>query len=291
MNPDLVMWRNGELVRADDIHVPVADRGLLLGDGIFETLLARDGVPLRLSRHLARLRSSCDRLGIDSRYSDDEFSLAISQVLAALPSPPVVPQYARVRITVTAGNGGVGLVRDKTPADAMVSAAPYFPDHAPVSAVTLPWRRNPHSPVTGMKTTSQAENVAAMRYVVRRGAVEGIWFAATGDLCEGTTTNLFVESDGRVLTPPLSSGCLAGIAREALVEASAGWGIEIAEQPISAQYLDAAKSADLSLFLTSSLRGIVPVGHLDDTALEIGPLTSRLMELFNDAADARRQYP
>ncbi len=285
MNPDLIMWRNGELVHVSDIRVPVDNRGLLLGDGIFETLLARDGAPLRLNRHLARLRSSCDRLGIDSRYSDDEFSLAISQVLAALPSPPVVTRYARVRITVTAGTDGLGLVRGKTPADTMLSAVPYFPDYAPISAVTLPWRRNPHSPITGMKTTSQAENVAAMRYAVQRGAIEGIWFAPNGDLCEGTTTNLFIESDGRVLTPPLSSGCLAGIARAALVETSAGWGIKIAEQPVSAQYLDAAKSGDVSLFLTSSLRGIVPVGRLDGTELEVGPMTRRLMELFNDALD------
>ena len=84
--------------------------------------------------------------------------------------------------------------------------------------VVVPWPRNERSAVAGLKTTSYAENVVALAHATERGAGEAIFANLAGNLCEGTGSNVFVGVDGRLVTPPLSSGCLAGITRELVLE-------------------------------------------------------------------------
>src|SRR5690606_36162816 len=86
------------------------------------------------------------------------------------------------------------------------------------AVVTVPWTRNERGALTGLKTTSYAENVRALAYAAERGCSEAIFGNTVGDLCEGTGSNIFVVVDGRLLTPPLSSGCLAGITRALVLE-------------------------------------------------------------------------
>ena len=82
----------------------------------------------------------------------------------------------------------------------------------------VPWVRNERSAVAGLKTTSYAENVVALAYAKERGAIEAVFANTRGELCEGTGSNVFVVRDGVVWTPPLDSGCLAGITRALAVE-------------------------------------------------------------------------
>src|SRR4029453_16325426 len=81
-----------------------------------------------------------------------------------------------------------------------------------------PWPRNERGATAGLKTTSYAENAIALAWAVERGASEAIFANTTGALCEGTGSNVFVSFDGRLVTPPLSAGCLAGVTRELLLE-------------------------------------------------------------------------
>jgi branched-chain amino acid aminotransferase len=134
--------------------------------------------------------------------------------------------------------------------------------------------RNERSPVAGLKTTSYVENVVAQRWAQEQGCDEALFANTRGELCEGTGTNVFVVRGDRVCTPPLDSGCLAGITRELLLEI-----VDVDERPIAITEL-----ADVSeMFLTSSTRDVQPVRSVDGRPLPApGPATAGAMAVWRD---------
>ena len=139
--------------------------------------------------------------------------------------------------------------------------------------MTVPWRRNEHSAVAGLKTTSYAENVVALAYAHERGGSEAIFANTAGALCEGTGSNVFLVVDGRLCTPPLSSGCLAGITRELVREVVA---VDEITLPLG------ALAATSEAFLTSSTRDVQPISLVDGVALPTcpGPHTAAAAAAF-----------
>ncbi|KDN86805.1 class IV aminotransferase [Kitasatospora cheerisanensis KCTC 2395] len=141
--------------------------------------------------------------------------------------------------------------------------------------ITVPWRRNEHSAVTGLKTTSYAENVVALAAAHRADASEALFANTAGRLCEGTGSNVFLVLDGRLLTPTLESGCLAGITRQLVID----WtGAEETDVP-----LEALADAE-EVFLTSTLRDVQAVTRIDARTLPAGPVTRKAMEIFTEHA-------
>jgi branched-chain amino acid aminotransferase len=263
-----LVWIDGALRTPDDAAVSAWDHGLTVGDGVFETTKIVDGEAFAMTRHLRRLRRSATGLGIEIPYADDELRAAVAQTIHANQL-----SQGRARITVTGGTGPLGSNRgDSSPTVVIaVSTQPPWPPSAAV--VTVPWRRNEHSAVAGLKTTSYAENVVALRYANERGAQEAIFANTAGNLCEGTGTNIFVGLDGRLWTPPLSAGCLAGITRELVLEL-----VDVVEADIPLERLTEADEA----FLTSSTRDIQPISSIDGRPLPAcpGPLTRQAMQAF-----------
>jgi branched-chain amino acid aminotransferase len=261
------IWVNGTLHDADAARVSVSDHGVTVGDGVFETMKVVGSTAFALGRHLRRLRHSARGLGLSVGPTDAELRSAVAEVLAANPAA------ARVRITVTGGLGPLGSGRSDTPATIIVAAGPPVdrPDIARVLVVR--WRRNEHSAVAGLKTTSYAENVVALEHARAEGADEAIFANTAGNLCEGTGTNVFLGIDGRLVTPPLSAGCLAGITRELLLEVTDAVEVDLP--------LVALAEAD-EAFLTSSTRDVAPVSHVDGVALPAcpGPLTRAATDAF-----------
>jgi len=140
------------------------------------------------------------------------------------------------------------------------------------TVITVPWARNERSPVAGIKTTSYAENVVALDRARAAGASEALLGNTRGELCEGTGTNVFVVIGGRLLTPPVSSGCLAGITRALVIELSAA-----IEEPIP---FDALTTAD-EVFITSSTREVQAVSRIDDRDLPAArPVTRSSAESY-----------
>lgn len=240
-----------DLVDADDARVSVFDHGITVGDGVFETLKVLGGEPLALSRHLDRLSRSCDVLGLE-RPDLASIKAAVTDVIR---SEPGASDLGRLRITCTGGSGPLASDRQLGSQTTIVALRPMQPWPATTSAVLVPWTRNENSAVTGAKTTSYAENVVALTWAHERGFSEGIFANTRGDLCEGTGTNVFIVQGGSVLTPPVSSGCLAGITRELLLE----WGLAT-EKPLTIEDLEAADE----VFLTSSTRDVHPLTKLGD---------------------------
>lgn len=275
------VWINGGLRPTADATVSVFDHGLTVGDGVFETMktvvdAAGEAHAFALGRHLRRLRRSAAVLALAVPQSDDELRAAVAAVLAANPGA------GRVRITVTGGIGPLGSDRGDHPPTVIVGSAPATPWPATTDVVVVPWRRNEHSAVAGAKTTSYAENVVALTAAHERGASEALLCNTAGLLCEGTGSNVFVGRDGRLLTPPLRSGCLAGITRELVLEVVDV--VDVVEADLTPDDLRTADEA----FLTSSTRDVHPVRAVDGQLLPSapGPLTVAAASAFAARAAA-----
>jgi branched-chain amino acid aminotransferase len=153
----------------------------------------------------------------------------------------------------------------------------------------VPWVRNERSPLAGHKSTSYAADVLALAAAQRAGGNEAVLANTRGELCEGTGSNVFVERDGALLTPPLSSGCLPGVTRALALEWAAEAGLPVAEArsgELPWEVLDDVRRGGASLALSGSLRGFVGVHALDGAAVATGPLTAAVAELFRARAGA-----
>jgi branched-chain amino acid aminotransferase len=250
------VWLDGDLLDTEEAHISPLDRGFLLGEGVFETFRSYSGRLPTAIEHLERLESSCRATGLRAPAWKD----LLVAVRAVLRENELAD--ARVRITAT--------VRTT-----LVTASPVEPWPETATAVLVPWPHNERSPLAGVKTTSRAESLLALAHAHNEGADEALFLNVAGDLCEGTTTNVFLVRDGRVETPPLSAGCLPGITRGHVLLLCEELGIEAAETDISPFALGNADE----MFLTSSTRGIQPLvawpGGSTDSP---GPITVRLQE-------------
>lgn len=271
------VWIDGALLDEAEARVSPSDHGLLVGDGVFETMKVVDGTAFAMRRHLERLHRSCGPMGLEPP-GDDVLRAAIDQVIAANE-----PNVGRVRITVTGGPGPIGSGRGGGPATTIVLAgeSPGWEEAAGV--VVVPWPRNERSAVAGLKTTSYAENVVALAHARERGASEALFANTAGSLCEGTGSNVFVVLGGHLLTPPLESGCLAGVTRELLLEVA---GAGEADIPIEA-LVEAEE-----VFLASSTRDVQPVASVDGRpVLCPGPLTEAARAAFAAFEESGRLDP
>ncbi|MER6156680.1 aminodeoxychorismate lyase [Streptomyces sp. NPDC001868] len=267
------IWLDGGLQDIDSARVSVLDHGLTVGDGVFETAKAVDGRPFALTRHLDRLARSARGLGLPEPDLD-EVRRACSAVLDANPVA-----FGRLRITYTGGVSPLGSDRGDHGPTLVVALGETVRRADSTAAITVPWTRNERGALTGLKTTSYAENVVALARAHEQGATEALFANTVGQLCEGTGSNVFVVLDGEIHTPPVASGCLAGITRALVVE----WtGARETDLP-----LDVLDRAD-EVFLTSSLRDVQSVHRVDARALSTtpGPVTAKAMRVFDERSGA-----
>ena len=260
------VWIDGRLLQPDLPHLRADDHGVLVGDGVFETLLVlRRGKGLAafaVRRHLERLRRSARILRFECPYSDDELRAAIAQCLDVAPGAGVV------RITATSGGGPLGSGRSESRGSTIVIAGNRPPDYPPGTAVAImSFPRNERGAMAGVKTTSYAENVLALDMARERGASEAIFADTRGRVSEGTGSNIFWSDGERLHTPPLDTGCLAGVTRALLLEQ-----LDIAETHLPVKDLPEVSEA----FLASSTRIVQSIARIDGTELPVvdGPLTA-----------------
>ncbi|MFF0278171.1 MULTISPECIES: aminotransferase class IV [unclassified Streptomyces] len=271
------IWVNGGLHDAEAATVSVLDHGLTVGDGVFETVKAERGGTFALTLHLERLTRSARGLGLPDPDLD-EVRRACAAVLEANPM-----ELGRLRITYTGGVSPLGSERGEAGTGLVVGLGETARRADSTAVITVPWTRNERGALTGLKTTSYAENVVALARAREQGASEALFANTVGRLCEGTGSNVFVVVGGRILTPPVASGCLAGITRALTVE----WtGAQEADLP-----LDVLESAD-EVFLTSTLRDVQAVHRVDGRELSPapGPVTAKAMRIFDEHA-ARDRDP
>lgn len=262
-------WLDGELLASSDASVSVLDHGLTVGDGAFETIAVLDGRPFAPSRHLARLRRTLAGLRLHCETTDAQLRAAIAAVIEANGE-----RCERVRLTVTGGRAALGSERTSTESTVLIGSTRAVQRAGTTAVITVPWTRNERSAVAGLKTISYAENVVALTYAQERGGSEALLANTRGELCEGTGSNIFVVVDGELITPPLSSGCLAGVTRELVLEL-----MPVTERSLPMTELGMVTEA----FLTSSTRDVQPIMRIDKLGLPPpGPWTRKTQEAFGN---------
>ena len=276
---DIAIWAGGRLRSPDEPVLTAVDHGLTVGDGVFETCGVHHGAAFALTRHLNRLEASARGLGLPP-LPMDEVREGVRAVLGAAGD-----HAGRLRITVTGGPGPMGSQR-YAPAEqrptVVVVAGPAAP--VPVSrAVRVPWVRNERSPLAGLKTTSYGENVVALAHARAQGADEALLADTRGRLCEGTGSNVFVETGGELLTPSLETGALAGITRELLLLWGPRSGLPVREagpDELAWEVLDEVVTGRAHLALTGSVRNVTPVVSLDGADVAQGALCQEARRVF-----------
>ncbi len=253
-----LIWLNGALCPAGAARIDPADRGLLLGDGVFETVCVRAGRPTHLARHLARMREGAAVLGIVPPFPDKDIRAAGEALLRAEGLAAAV-----LRITLTRGPGPRGLLPpDPARPTLMIAASPMPPSASAARAIVArTTRRNEHSPLSRIKSISYLDSIVARREAAASGADEAILLNTAGFVAEASAANIFLVRGGEVLTPPVADGALPGIARALILEAGIA-----RECRLGTADLLACEAA----FTTSSL-GLRPLASIDGRALLAPP--------------------
>lgn len=238
---------NGELVPSDTPVIPANDGSIAFGQGIFETLAVYKGEVFALEPHLERLKAGAERLKL-SIPSPEAISEQIGKISEA--NQLKIASLARLRITVT-------------PSCVLLTSSTEVKHSESARAVTVSFARNEKGALSGFKTINYGENIAAKEIAKQAGADEAIFRNTRDELCEGSWSNIFVQMGGEWFTPPLNSGCLPGITRATILALNTKDLPKVSASAISMEDLNLVESA----FLTSSIREIQPLSHIDGRSL------------------------
>ncbi len=268
------IYLNSELVQQETATVSALDRGLLYGYGLFETMRSYGGRVFRLEEHYQRLCRGAERVGLEVPFSLADLVGAARGVLQSNGL-----EDARVRLMLTAGAEGAAggvilLAREGT-------EYPQQLYRRGMSALVTSMRRNETSFLAGVKSLNHLDNVLAREEARRQGADEAILLNTRGFVAEGSASNVFLVLDGRLVTPSLSSGCLAGITRQAVLELATAAGLEAVESEVELSAFAVASEA----FLTGAVMEVMPLTRLDGQPVgsgRPGPVTGRLRRLYQE---------
>lgn len=250
--------------------LPADDRGLHYGDGLFETILLRDGRPRFLEAHLGRLAIGCERLAL--RFA--AMPALRAEIAAACAR---APRLAVLKIIVTRGSF---TRRGYAPAEETARRIVALYDTAPLAeeisaGVDLTFATGSvaeHPGLAGIKHLSRLENVWAAGEARAAGAFDALLSTASGELISGAMSNLFVVHAGRVRTPRVDRAGVAGILRHVVLRECASLGIDVAEEALTRRQLNDADE----VFITNARIGVVPVRRVGEHGYRMHTLTQRL---------------
>lgn len=268
-----LVWCNGGIVKGP-LALDPKDRGLTLGDGLFETLLVVNRTALWRNMHLARLEGSAHELGIPA--ARDMAELAIDTLLGLGGDDHQV-----LRLTLTRGYGLRGLAANGEEPTLVATLDPFDPGlmFQPTGLITASVRRSPQSPAARLKTLSYVDNIVAAREAKARGYDDALMLNTRGAVACSTIANIFFIKGKKLITPGRDQGLLTGVTRQALLAAAHRAGFAAAERSVKPSELLTADA----VFLTNSLRLIRAVKSLDGNAIAQADLTPLIDQLCGAA--------
>lgn len=272
-----MIWLNGAVSDANNMGLAVSDRGFLLGDGVFETLLAVGGRIQHFERHWQRLLAGLGLLEIPVTYKAEEISRAAAALLEGAKTAGGPQRYV-LRLSVSRGTGGRGLdipaAEDKIPPSWLLTLAKAAIPPADISLVTSDIFRHSGNVTSRIKALSYLDNVLARRQARQAGAEEALMLNEHGRVSCAAAGNLFIYDGMHWLTPPVSEGALPGITRQLLLENDSNGMFR--EAPVTAEVCAQAEA----MFVCNSLIGVVPVRELDGGRKEKSPAMQAISNLL-----------
>jgi len=284
------VWFNGRLYAESQLPLPRFGRAVQYGDGVFETMRAYGGRLFRFDDHLKRLAGGLRTL----RIREDVDGARMLEAAAGLMKENGLSDAA-LKIIAFRGSGDGPAPKPGTGASVLMTAGPFDYQRKArcekgISARVVSIRRNYHSPVAFIKSLNYLDNILGRLEASDSGADEALFLTMDGAVAEGSTSNIFIVTGGRLQTPPLSAGILNGITREAVMQIAAGCGVGCREEDVSPEALQGADEA----FMTNSLMEIMPLVSVDSQAIgsgRTGPLTADMARRYRSMVDAELSAP
>jgi len=270
------VYHNDRVLPLEEVRLSPGQAGLINGWGIFSTVRVFDGIPFALERHYARLARDAERIQLPLNMGQDALRDAMMQMLQANRAG-----NACVRVYFIFNTIGIWKSDEPLPQVDLIMYAVDVPSR--IGATTLSVQehgRHAAHPLAGTKVTSWLNNAWMVEQAHRRGFDDAVLLNERGEVSESTAANVFCVRGGEVATPPLNSGCLAGVSRAILLEEAPKIGIRIAERALK---LDDFTAAD-EVFITSTTRHVQPISHIERWAIKQapGPVTRKLADRFDE---------
>ena len=281
MNNELIVYIDGEYYPKSQAKVSVFDHGLLYGDGVFEGIRAYNGVVFKLKEHVDRLYRSAHAIMLKIPLTKEEM---VQAVVETLRKNKLKDSY--IRLVVTRGVGDLGLDPRKCPKPSVIIITDTISLHATGAkengiTTMFSWvRRNPVDATTHeIKSLNYLNSVLAKIEANVNGVDEAICLESNGYIAEGVGENVFIVKNGEILTPPASTGALAGITAEVVVKLAAKLGYKLTVTNLTPFMLFTADEA----FFTGTAMEMVPIREVNKRQIgtgKPGPVTKKLMTEF-----------
>jgi branched-chain amino acid aminotransferase len=278
------IYLNGRIVPAKEAVVSVFDHGFLYGDGIYETLRVYDGVVFKLDEHLHRLYRSASLIGLSIPADLGSLKTAVHETLIA---NSLVNAY--VRMTISRGRGPIGIDPDLCPEPTFVIIAQEFKEYPAayykngLSLVIAETRRNLKEAINPqIKSLNFLNNILAKIEAKKKNAYEAIMLNASGELTEGTISNLFFYRNDALCTPSVSCGILDGVTRGLIIELAGREGLKVKEGKFMKKDIYEARE----VFITNTTMEVMPVSKLDDRIYPAGKIAKLLRKLYRQEVNA-----
>jgi len=270
------IFHNGSLLPIEKVRLSPGQAGLLCGWGLFTTLRIVRGEAFAYERHWRRLEKDAALIRLPMPYPSVKVRLHLQDVIRA---NKVSEGCARIYLVYN--QVGFWQSDEKAPqVDLLIYTAPLPEYREPVRLALRPHGRHAAAPLAGVKSISWLNNVWSVAEAQREGFDEVVLLNERGEVAECTAANIFAVKGGKILTPPLSSGCLEGVTRAILFEIAPEAGIPIVEQALRPEDLYSAEE----VFISSTNRNLIGAGEIAGHSIAAAPgsVTLRLRQAFDD---------
>ena len=281
----LKIWLDDKLVDQENAVVSVFDHGLLYGDGVFEGTRVYSGKVFENKAHVDRLFVSAEALRLKIPYTPAQVAEFTAKTVEA---NNITDGYVRTIVTRGVGTLGLNPLTCKHPILIVIaSTIQLYPQELyenglkVISANTV--RNHPLSIPPQVKSLNYLNNIFAKLEALDNGVLEAVMYNHMGYVAEATGDNIFIVKDGKIFTPPVSSGSLDGITRKVVIKLAVEAGYEVVEKDMVKFDL---YSAD-EFFLTGTAAEVIPVVDIDGRLIKDGkpgPVTRKLMDAFDKYA-------
>jgi branched-chain amino acid aminotransferase len=273
---DALIFHNDGIIPLPEAHLSPGQMGLLMGWGVFTTLRIYEGRPFAFDRHWVRMRHDAERLGMNLGHAQDAIRLAVIRLAEANDRPE-----GMARVSFVKNHGGLwGQAGNRPETDLLIFTRELVQWPATHRLKLQPRALYSATRLAGVKMLSWVQNAALLEQAHTEGFDDVLLLNESGQIAECTSANFFLVRGGKVVTPPLSAGCLPGVTRDVLREVVPGAGFELLEEDLTPE--DFSSAAEV--FISSTTREVAAVESIDAQWLYHAPgkTTMTIQQSFKD---------